>query len=482
MAAYDYDLAIIGGGAAGLTVAAGAAQLGVKTLLLEQEPALGGDCLHFGCVPSKTLISSAKAFHLMRSGETYGLPSCDPGPVDFSQVARRIRDVIATIQVHDSVERFCSLGAKVEFGQAEFADEHSLRIGGTTVSAKRILIATGSSPSAPPIEGLDTVDYLTNKEIFSLEELPASLTVLGGGPIALEMAQSFARLGSKVTVLQRSGQVLSNEDKDMADEVLAALREEGVEVLLNTTVRKVSQENGRSIVDAEVGGEPKSVASDKLLVALGRSPTVGSLKLENAGVEYSSKGVGVDARLRTSQKHIYAAGDVTGAHQFTHAAGYEGGVVVANAVFHLPKKTNYDFLPWCTYTQPELASIGMNEKRAQAAGIEYTVWSESFSGNDRALAESQGQGKIKLLVNKKGKPLGVQIVGPQAGELINEWVAVLGGRVKLSALAGAVHPYPTLGEINKRVAGSIFSGKLFSSKVRKGLKLFFGFKGRACGE
>jgi len=221
--------------------------------------------------------------------------------------------------------------------------------------------------------------------------------------------------------------------------------------------------------------------SEQILVALGRTANVGGLSLDRAGVEHTAKGVGVDSHLRTSQKHIYAAGDVTGVYQFTHAAGYEGGVVVSNAVFHLPRKTNYTYMPWTTYTEPELASIGVNEKRARESGIKYRVLEEEFKANDRALAEGATAGRLKMILNEQEKPVGVQILGPHAGELLSEWVAVLGGGVNLSKLAGAIHPYPTLGEINKKVAGSLFSEKIFSDRVRKGLKLFFNFKGRACG-
>ena len=341
MADYDYDIGIIGGGAAGLTVASGAAQLGAKTLLVEKEKALGGDCLYYGCVPSKTLIKTAYVYHLMKNGPQFGLPAVSPPPVDFREVSSRISSVIGVIQKHDSVERFCKLGAKVEFGDPVFTDEHAIDLGGKSISARTWVIATGSSSEAPPIKGLDKTPYLTNRDIFYLDKLPASMIVLGGGPVAVEIAQAFCRLGTKVTVVQRSSQILSKEDRDMAD-------------------------------------------------------------------------------------------------------------------------------------------IGMNEKRAQKAGIDYSVWSEEFNGNDRALAEGESVGRIKLLLDSKEKPLGVQILGPHAGDLVSEWVAIMNGGVGLSKIASAIHPYPTLGEINKKVTGSVFSPKIFSDTVRKGLKFFFSFKGRAC--
>jgi pyruvate/2-oxoglutarate dehydrogenase complex dihydrolipoamide dehydrogenase (E3) component len=297
----------------------------------------------------------------------------------------------------------------------------------------------------------------------------------------MEMAQSFSRLGTQVIVIQRSGQILSKEDKDMADEVMNVLSSEGVIFHLNASIIRTGDKGSeREVLIKDKNGKEVNLRAEQILVAMGRTPNLEGLGLNDIGVEFDRKGLKADNRLRTSQKHIYAAGDVTGAYQFTHAAGYEGGIVISNAIFHLPRKANYTFLPWCTYTDPELASIGMNEKSAKAAGIEYSVWTEAFKDNDRSLAEGERVGKIKMILDEKEKPLGVQILGPQAGELLNEWVAVLNGKVKLSTLASAVHPYPTLGEINKRVAGTFFSPKIFSDKVKKGLKFFFHLKGRAC--
>jgi pyruvate/2-oxoglutarate dehydrogenase complex dihydrolipoamide dehydrogenase (E3) component len=481
MAKYDFDLGVIGGGAAGLTITAGAAQLGAKTLLIEKENELGGDCLHYGCVPSKTLIKTAKVYHEIKHAVKFGLPQVDIKPVDFQQVSNRIRSVIDVIQKHDSVERFCSLGAKVEFGQAEFIDEHSIRLHGKTYSAKTWTIATGSSPANPPFAGLDTVSYLTNKDIFYLDKLPGSMIILGGGPIAIEMAQAFNRLGTRVNVIQRSNQILSKEDKDMADIVMAQLSGEGVYFALDTSIVKIMEDNGsKQVTIKNKEGKVETISAEALLVAMGRGPNINGLGLDNIGLTFTNKGIEVDSRLRTNHKHIYAAGDITGKYQFTHAAGYEGGIVISNAIFHLPRKTDYTFLPWCTYTSPELASIGLNEKGATAAGIKYSVWTEEFKNNDRSLAEGEETGKIKMLLDEKEKTIGVQILGPHGGDLLGEWVAVLNGKVKLSTLAGAVHPYPTLGEINKRVAGSFLSGKIFSPTVKKGLKLFFNLKGRAC--
>jgi pyruvate/2-oxoglutarate dehydrogenase complex dihydrolipoamide dehydrogenase (E3) component len=481
MANFDYDIGITGSGAAGLSVAAGAAQLGAKTLLIEKTSRLGGDCLHYGCVPSKTLIKTAHVYHQMKNASKYGLPVVEVPPVDYRQVVARIKAVIDFIQHHDSVERFCNLGAKVEFGEAQFLDEHAVDLDGRKLSAKTWVVATGSSPSIPDIPGLEETHFITNKEIFYMDRLPASMIVLGAGPIAVEMSQAFARLGTQVTVVQRSGQILSREDKDMADTVMHVLEREGVTFHLNTKVKSArSLGSERELTIQNSRGHDVKLVAETLLVALGRSANVEGLGLQKAGIDYGPMGINVDKRLRTTQKHIYAAGDVLGAYQFTHAAGYEGGIVIANAIFHLPRRTDYSYLPWATYTDPELASIGMNEKAAERAGIEYSVWKEEFRNNDRSQVEGNEIGEIKMLVDKHEKPLGVQILGPHAGELLNEWVAVLNGGMKLSTLAGAVHPYPTLGEINKRVAGDLMAPKLFSEKVIKGLKFFFHLKGRAC--
>jgi pyruvate/2-oxoglutarate dehydrogenase complex dihydrolipoamide dehydrogenase (E3) component len=483
MASYDFDIGVIGGGAAGLTVTAGAAQAGAKSLLIEKEKNLGGDCLHYGCVPSKTLIRTAQVYHLMKNSQEFGLPDVTLPPVDFRKVANRIRSVINTIQKHDSEERFCKLGARVAFGEPSFIDEHSIRLNGQTISAKNWVVTTGSSPAVPPIEGLDKTPFLSNKDIFSLDELPKSLIILGAGPISIEMAQAFSRLGSKVTVVQRSVQILTKEDKDMADSIMEVLQSEGVTFYLNTSLLSVQDLRTEKEVTIETDtGKKVRLRGERILVALGREANVSGLGLEGLGIEFSTRGIRVDKRLRTRHKHIYAAGDVTGRYLFTHAAGYEGGVVFTNAIFHLPRKVDYTFLPWCTYTDPELASIGMNEKAAKEAGIEYSVWIEEFRDNDRSLAEGVKVGRIKMILDEKEKPLGVQILGPHAGELISEWVAIMNGKLKLSTLAAAVHPYPTLGEINKKVAGTFYAPKIFSHTVKKTLKIFFNLKGRACGE
>jgi pyruvate/2-oxoglutarate dehydrogenase complex dihydrolipoamide dehydrogenase (E3) component len=482
MTDYDYDIGVIGGGAAGLTVTSGAAQLGAKTILVEKEKELGGDCLHFGCVPSKTLIKTAQVYHIMKNADKYGLQAVEAPPIDFKKVSGRIKSVIDVIQKHDSRERFCRLGAKVEFGIPVFTDEHSVQLNGKILSAKNWVIATGSSPFIPPIKGLDKTGYITNKEIFYLDRLPKSMIILGGGPIGSEMGQAFNRLGTRVYIVDRGDQILGKEDKDMADTVKEVMESEGVIFYLNASIEAVRDTGEqKEVMITNKEGASVTLRAETVMVAVGRTPNIGQMGLEDIGVNFNRFGIEVDKRLRTNHKHIYAAGDVNGGYLFTHAAGYEGGIIVSNAVFRLPRNTDYTYLPWCTYTDPELASIGMNEKTAKASGVDYSIIVEEFKNNDRSLAEAEKTGKIKMLLNEKEKPIGVQIVGPHAGDLVSEWVAVLNGKVKLSTLAAAVHPYPTIGEINKKVAGTYFTPKIFSDKIKKGLKFFFNLKGRACG-
>lgn len=504
MAGYDFDIGVIGGGAAGLTVASGSAQLGAKTLLIEKEAALGGDCLHYGCVPSKTLIRSARVFSLMKRAGEFGLPEVAIQPVDFREVSKRIKSVIDVIQKHDSYDRFCKLGVRVEFGEPVFVDEHTVKLEGARYTSKAWVIATGSSTVIPPITGLDKHSYITNREIFYLDKLPGSMVILGAGPIGVEMAQAFARLGTKVDVIDVAGQVLPREDRDMAETLMGVLTAEGVRFHLNTSVTAVKNHgeekevflrdimsnantaNNAGIASNASGisgitGTTLSLRADRLFVATGRSPNVQGLGLESIGIDFDSKGIKVDDRLRTNHKHIYAAGDVNGILPFTHTAGYEGGVVITNAIFHLPRRVDYTYIPWCTYTDPELAGIGLNEKAAKDVGLDYTAWTEEFRHNDRCLADGETVGRIKMLLDKRERPLGIQILGHCAGELLSEWVAVINGKVKLSALAGAVVPYPTVAGINKKVVSNLFASKIFSGKVKKGLKFFFGLKGRACG-
>ncbi len=483
MAKYDYDLGIIGGGAAGLTAAAGAAQFGAKTILIEKSAMLGGDCLHYGCVPSKTLIRTAGVCSLLKRSKEFGLPGVQLPPVDLGAVMDRVKSVIENIQQHDSVERFCGLGAKVVFGNPYFLDDHTIILDGKNITAKSWIIATGSSPALPPVEGLATVPYWTNETILNQRKLPARLIVLGGGPIGLELSQTFARLGSRVTIVEFMDQILGPEDADLAAILETRLQDEGIKIYKSTKALRVQYIDStiQLTAAADSGKGPTSVVeADALLVAAGRKPNIDGLGLEAAGVKYTARGIPTNARMKTNISHIYAAGDVNGQLPFTHVAGYEGGIALTNAVLRLPKRADYNKIGWCTYTDPEVASIGLNEKRAKKDGIKYRLWEESFADNDRAEAEGETKGKIKLLVSPGGKLLGCQIIGAHAGELIHEWVIALEGGVRLSTIAAAVHIYPTISEISKRVAGKIFAEKIFSDHSKNILKFIFSLKGRAC--
>lgn len=482
MAAYEYDLGIIGGGAAGLTAAAGSAQFGARTVLVEKAKVLGGDCLHFGCVPSKTLIRTAEIWSLARRAKEFGLPQVELPPVSLAAVMDRVRSVIDAIQEHDSPERFRKLGAEVRFGEPRFVDDHTVSVGGDRLTARAWIVATGSSPALPAVEGIADVPYWTSETVFSRTELPERLLILGGGPIGVEMAQAFQRLGSKVTVMEFKEQLLGPEDPDIASILRSRLEAEGVTILTGTKAVKAATAGSSVLLRVEPAkgvGDPWTVEGDVLLVAAGRKANVDGLELRAAGVAFSSRGVPADRRMRTNVPNIYSCGDVNGVFPFTHVAGYEAGIALSNAVLRLPRKADYSKVPWCTYTDPEVASIGLNEKRAKAAGEEYRTVEASFREVDRALAEGEVEGKIKVLVTPSGRLLGCQIVGHHAGELIHEWVAAINGGVRLSSLAGAIHAYPTLAEISKKAAGSYYSGKLFSDRTKKILRFLFDLKGRA---
>jgi pyruvate/2-oxoglutarate dehydrogenase complex dihydrolipoamide dehydrogenase (E3) component len=484
MPKYDYDLGIIGGGAAGLTAAAGGARFGAGTLLIERSGRLGGDCLHFGCVPSKALIRTAGVWALAARAEEFGLPGLCLPPVDLGAVMDRVRMVIDLIQTHDSPERFCGLGAEVRFGQPVFRNDHEVEMDGRRLSARSWVIATGSRPALPPVEGLKDVSPWTNETVFSQRRLPARLIVLGGGPIGLELAQAFARLGSRVTVVEFMDQILGPEDEDLARILRKRLAAEGVEVLTSTKALRAESAGATirlTVAPAKGEGEAHTLAADALLVAAGRKTNTEGLGLEAAGVTATPQGIPTDLRMRTNVPHIYACGDVNGRFPFTHVAGYEAGIALANAVLHLPRKADYGAVGWCTYTDPEVASIGFNEKRAKQEGVAYRTYEEPFADNDRARAEGETSGKVKILVTPGGRLLGCQIIGAHAGELIHEWVAALAGGMKLSALAGAVHVYPTLAEISKAVAAQPYAERLFGDKTRRVLHLLFNLKGRACG-
>lgn len=460
------DLCIIGAGSGGLSVAAGAAQMGARVVLVEKGE-MGGDCLNYGCVPSKALLAAAKRAQSHRGGAVFGVTPSEP-QIDFAAVNAHVKGVISAIAPHDSQERFEGLGVQVIRAAGEFVSPTELRAGGSLITAKRFVISTGSSPAAPPIPGLDQTPYLTNETIFDQTERPETLAIIGGGPIGLEMAQAHRRLGSKVVVLERE-RALGKDDPDLASVVVDRLREEGVDIREGVAISGVRSADGDGVVIDFEGGA--SLTASHLLVAAGRAPNVQGLGLDKAGVAHSRRGVTVDARLRTSNKKIFAIGDVAvgpGAGlQFTHVAGYHAGIVIRNALFWVPAKASLKHIPWVTYTDPELAQVGWTEAQARAElGDEAEVLSWRFADNDRAQAERATDGVIKAVLDKKGRIHGATIVGPHAGELVQVWALAISKGLKIKDMTGMVAPYPTLGEVSKRVAGQFYAPKLFSDRTR----------------
>lgn len=454
--AEHYDLCIIGAGSAGLSVAAAAVQFGVRVALIEKG-AMGGDCLNFGCVPSKALLAAAKHAQAMRSGAPFGIAPVEPD-IDFAAVRDHVRRTIAAIAPNDSEERFAAMGVEVIRAQARFLDAATLEAGGRRIQARRFVIATGSTPAVPPIPGLDGVDYLTNETIFDLAERPDHLIVIGGGPIGMELAQAHRRLGARVTVLEALTP-LAKDDEEAAAVVLDALRREGVEILSGAAVTAISSEGGTVRATVSPGdGEARTVTGSHLLVATGRRPQTGGLDLDAAGVASTKAGITVDRSLRTANRRIYAIGDVTGGLQFTHVGNYHAGLVVRNALFRLPVRADMSAIPWVTYTDPELAHVGLGEAEARERHGEVHVLRWPFAENDRAQAEGRTEGFVKVIASRRGRVLGADIVGPEAGELIQPWALAISSKLTVKAMIETVLPYPTLGEVNKRAAYVYYTG------------------------
>ena len=459
----DCDICIIGGGSAGLSTAAAAAQLGARAVLVEHGK-MGGDCLNTGCVPSKSLIAAAHRAHAIRSGAAFGVNSPDP-VIDFRLVHAHIQGVIAAIAPHDSVERFEALGVQVLRETAKFEGPDVVAAGRFQIRARRFVVATGSRAGIPPINGLNQVSPLTNETIFDLEERPDHLLIIGGGPIGLEMAQAFRRLGSAVTVIERLA-ILPHDEPEAAASARATLQAEGVDLLEGADISQVRQRDGLVELDFVASGQPQTIKGSHILVAAGRVPNVEELDLDKAGVKYGPRGIEVDGRLLTSNKKIFAVGDVAGGPQFTHIAAYHAGIVVRNALFGLPSKVDYRALPWVTYLDPEIAHVGLTESDARKKHGFVEALHVSFEENDRAQTERRTGGFIKLVLGRRGKILGVTIVGPNAGETIGIWCLAISRGLPLSAVAQTVLPYPTLSEISKRAAGAYLAPKLFSGRVR----------------
>jgi pyruvate/2-oxoglutarate dehydrogenase complex dihydrolipoamide dehydrogenase (E3) component len=457
------DLLIIGAGSGGLSAAAGAVQMGADVTLLEAGE-MGGDCLNYGCVPSKALLSAAKHAHAMTTGAEFGITPVAP-QVDYKRAKDYVREVIRGIAPVDSQERFEGLGVRVirEFGR--FVDERTVEAGPYRIRARRIIIATGSRAVVPPIPGLGDVPYLTNETIFDLDERPAHLVILGGGPIGMEMAQAHIRLGSRVTVVD-GGRALGKDDPELTAIVLKRLRAEGVEIIEGAKAERITAVDGVTLhLD-----DGETVTGSHLLLAVGRKANVENLNLEIAGIEYD-RAVKVGLDLRTTNRRVYAVGDAAGRLQFTHVAGYHASTVIRPILFGLPARTREDHIPWVTYTDPELAQVGLTEAQAKEThGDAVEVLRFEFEENDRARATGDHAGLIKVMV-VKGRPVGASIAGPNAGELIGVWALALSKKLKIADIASMVMPYPTLSEVSKRAAGQYFVPRLFTDRVRRVVRL-----------
>ncbi|WP_170351644.1 dihydrolipoyl dehydrogenase family protein [Ruegeria atlantica] len=455
------DILVIGAGSGGLSVAAGASQMGADVILLEGHK-MGGDCLNFGCVPSKALIASGKTAYGQAHAAAMGVVDVMP-QVDYAAAKDHVRDVISQIEPMDSQERFEGFGVKVirEFGS--FVSPTQVQAGDHLITARRVVIATGSSPLVPPIPGLDQVPYYTNETIFELREKPEHLLIIGGGPIGLEMAQAHIRLGCEVTVIEGM-QALGKDDPDAAAVVLDTLRAEGVALHEQAMVAQIRDNNGLVDVVTENGD---IYTGSHLLIAAGRTANTDRLNLEAAGIEPTRTGIKVDASLRTTNRKVYAIGDVAGGLQFTHVAGYHAGIIIRSALFGLPSKAKSTHIPWATYTDPELAQVGLTEAQARDQhGDRVEIARFDYHHNDRAITERKTKGFIKVMV-VKGRPVGATIVGHQAGELINLWSLALANNLKMGQIAAMISPYPTIGELNKRVAGAYFTPRLFENQMVK---------------
>jgi pyruvate/2-oxoglutarate dehydrogenase complex dihydrolipoamide dehydrogenase (E3) component len=459
------DICVIGGGSGGLTVAAAAAAFGVSVVLIEAGK-MGGDCLNYGCVPSKAIIAAAKTANSMRHAEKFGIKNVEP-EVNFRKVHDHVHDVIAAIAPNDSVERFTALGVKVIEAHGKFLDADTVVAGDYEIKARRFVVATGSSAFVPPIEGLESVEYLTNETLFDETRKPNHLLVIGGGPIGMEMAQAHRRLGSKVTVIEGL-KALGKDDPELAEVVLRNVRADGVEILEGANVVSV-QQTTKTKVTVRIATEDgeRDVSGTHILVATGRAANVNGLELEKAGIKYDRKGIEVGNDLRTSNKRVYAIGDVSGGFQFTHVAGYHAGLVIQSILFRIAGKENRDIIPWATYTDPELAHVGLDEEAARKRVGTINVLRWPYAENDRAQAERKTEGLVKIVTDKKGKILGASIAGANAGEMINVFALAVSKKLKVQDLRGFIAPYPTMTEITKRAATSFSAPLTRKPSVRR---------------
>jgi pyruvate/2-oxoglutarate dehydrogenase complex dihydrolipoamide dehydrogenase (E3) component len=466
------DLCVIGAGSGGLSVAAAAAMMGVPVVLVERHR-MGGDCLNVGCVPSKALIAAGHHAEAARRAKQFGIGLGEPR-IDFEKVHAHVHGVIASIAPNDSVERFTALGVKVMLTEGHFIDRRTLKVGETLIRARRFVIATGSTPVRPEIPGVVTADLHTNETIFDLKERPKHLLVMGGGPIGAELAQAFRRLGTQVTLVT-SNRLMPREDEEAARIVAERFRQEGITLHENAKVLRAEPvAQGYKLTIAGPSGET-TITADKILAATGRTVRTETLGLEAADVKRNERGIIVDKSLRTSNSRIYAIGDCAGGPQFTHAAGYHAGLVIRNALFRQPVKVDYSTLPRVTYTDPEIAAVGLSEDEAFKADPKTTVLRWPFAENDRAQAERETHGFVKILMSSKGKALGVTIVGVRAGELLTPWILAMKNNLPVSAMTDLVIPYPTFSEASRRAAVTALAPKLRSPWLPRILRLMRSF-------
>jgi pyruvate/2-oxoglutarate dehydrogenase complex dihydrolipoamide dehydrogenase (E3) component len=458
------DLCVVGAGAGGLAVAAAAAQLGVAVALVERHR-MGGDCLNYGCVPSKALLAAARRAQLMRSVAPFGIRSVDPC-IDHAAVYNHVQGTIAAIAPNDSAERMAGLGVKVIRGAGHFITRDTLLVGEQRIKARRFVIATGSSPLIPPIPGIDKVPYFTNETIFDNREKLDHLIVIGGGPVGLELAQAHLRLGSRVTVIEAE-KALRKDDREMAELVLRRLEAEGLDIREGASVERIG--GGTRLIDVHIaeGGSTTVVQGSHLLIAAGRKPNVSGLNLEAAGIKYDERGIKVNRGLRTSNRRVLAIGDVIGGPQLTHVANYHAGIVIRRALFRVPATVDNSIVPWVTFTDPELAHAGLTEEAVRERHGRVRVYRWPYHENDRAHAERATAGLVKVVTDRRGKIRGASIVGEQAGELIQMWSLAISQGLDIKAMTQWISPYPTLSEINKRAAFGYYAAAAASPLVRR---------------
>lgn len=449
-----YNLVVVGAGTAGLVSAAGAAGLGAKVALIERE-FMGGDCLNVGCVPSKGIIRPARAIHDARTAGEFGVGGAEHLSIDFGKTMERMRRIRAEISTVDSVHRYSEkLGVDVFLGEGRFAGPDVIEVNGTRLRFQRAAICTGARAAAPPIPGIEEAGYLTNETVFSLTELPERLAVIGGGPIGCELSQAFGRLGSRVSLFEMGSHILPREDPDAAGIVQDAFVAEGVDLILNAKVVEVSLAGREKILHVEQEGSKRAIRVDEILVGIGRAPNVDGLNLESAGIAYDPRrGVQVNDKLQTSNSRVYAAGDICFPYKFTHTADALARILIANTLFLGRQKSSALVVPWCTYTDPEIAHVGMYEGDAKAKGIPVVTLTVPLSDVDRALLDGEAEGFARVHLRKgSDKILGATIVASHAGEMINEFSLAITAGLGLSAIGKTIHPYPTQGEVIKKLA------------------------------